>query len=329
MKLPVSALAAGAVPRKPHLVLHFDINETILVGDEAGGDSRQDCFNKMLAKSAFVRMLPGMSINDLESTEQYVPTLWWNGSPISETYRDNNHDDEQQDNTTTRPPPPPPPPLHTDWEWLEGCCPYYRTAYKTLSKNFVEHHGSIYRSIYDQLQTAFPEKGSQGHDNDDIFSHILPAFFYTLRNLPNDGTTTTIVLRTFGWDLTDIATAVSAFARGEHPEHSDFRNDALVLSPDALVQGRWAAPSREDRNSNSVKDDESHGPDMVYQLWKDDQLVASGDAEILQFLHSHTICGIEDHYEHWRDNNYEPWAGKPVWVPRDPLFHHILLDDNM
>ena len=29
------------------LVLHFDINETILVGDDAGGDSVDDCFNKV------------------------------------------------------------------------------------------------------------------------------------------------------------------------------------------------------------------------------------------------------------------------------------------
>jgi len=39
------------------LVLHFDINETILLGDDAGGDSRIDSLNKMLAKSAFCQGL--------------------------------------------------------------------------------------------------------------------------------------------------------------------------------------------------------------------------------------------------------------------------------
>ena len=29
------------------LVIHFDINETILIGDEAGGDSVEDCLNKV------------------------------------------------------------------------------------------------------------------------------------------------------------------------------------------------------------------------------------------------------------------------------------------
>ena len=36
-------------------MLHFDINETILIGDEAGGDTVDDCLNKIIAKSAFVQ----------------------------------------------------------------------------------------------------------------------------------------------------------------------------------------------------------------------------------------------------------------------------------
>lgn len=36
------------------LVLHFDVNETILIGDEAGGDSFDDTLNKALAKAALV-----------------------------------------------------------------------------------------------------------------------------------------------------------------------------------------------------------------------------------------------------------------------------------
>jgi hypothetical protein len=37
------------------LVLHFDVNETIMVGDPAGGDSSEDCLNKMICKSTFVQ----------------------------------------------------------------------------------------------------------------------------------------------------------------------------------------------------------------------------------------------------------------------------------
>lgn len=328
--------------QEQHLILHFDINETILVGDEAGGDTRQDCFNKMLAKSAFVQMPPANAKYDYESTSSVVPTHWVNGLPLKDgpTTSCSNVDVRVEEI----------PPLHTDWQWPEGCCPYYRTAYKKRAKTFVEHHGSIYRNVYNQLRIAFPghvgdhiphdDNNHHPHDAiDDMFSHILPAFFHTLRNLPDDSQTT-IVLRTFGSDLPDIAAAVSAFARGQHPDHSDYVSESLVLSEDALVQGRWAKSIAStaaqiesningDNNTSKSCAAEEERDFFVYQLWKKDQLVASGDAEVLQFLHSHTICGIQDHYEHWRDHKYEPWAGKPVWVPNDPNYHHVLLDDNM
>ena len=46
--------------RRIRLALHFDVNETIMVGDPAGGDTFDDSLNKILAKSAFVRPAPGM-----------------------------------------------------------------------------------------------------------------------------------------------------------------------------------------------------------------------------------------------------------------------------
>ena len=46
----MASLTAAVQPR---LVLHFDVNETIMVADPAGGDSFEDVLNKMLAKTAF------------------------------------------------------------------------------------------------------------------------------------------------------------------------------------------------------------------------------------------------------------------------------------
>ncbi len=39
------------------LVLHFDVNETIMVGDPAGGDSFEESLNKIVSKSAIVRLM--------------------------------------------------------------------------------------------------------------------------------------------------------------------------------------------------------------------------------------------------------------------------------
>ena len=73
----MASLAASAAPR---LVLHFDVNETIMVADPAGGDSFEDVLNKMLAKTTFVRRKDGGAVDaaalgDLE---------WRDGVPLDD-----------------------------------------------------------------------------------------------------------------------------------------------------------------------------------------------------------------------------------------------------
>ena len=90
-KLVVGALAAsGALlyliyrrtRRKPKLILHFDVNETIMVGDPAGGDTFEDCLNKMICKSAFVRAkAPGA---DPLTATHCGELLWWDGTPLEQ-----------------------------------------------------------------------------------------------------------------------------------------------------------------------------------------------------------------------------------------------------
>ena len=63
----MASLAAAAQPR---LVLHFDVNETIMVADPAGGDSFEDVLNKMLAKTAFVRRKDGGAVDDAASPSE-------------------------------------------------------------------------------------------------------------------------------------------------------------------------------------------------------------------------------------------------------------------
>ena len=39
---------------------------------------------------------------------------------------------------------------------------------------------------------------------------------------------------------------------------------------------------------------------------------------------------VTDHYEWWRDNKFNPEAGKPVWITLDDeTCHHVFFDDNI
>ena len=317
-----------------HLFLHFDINETILLGDDAGGDSCHESTQKMLAKSAFCR-IPTSSVLSWENTQEIEPTHWWDGQEIGKE--------------TSMPP------LYTGWKWPEKCCPYYRSAYKRYAKSFTQegNHGQIYGPLLDACEASLPNKYSVRSGNT-----ILPAFYETLRHLIesyqnkncDDGNENidkkelqhppfTVVFRTFGSDLSEIASVVTAFANGEHPDYPDINFPPFCLSEDRLYQGRW-----------KVVEDKA-----IYQLWTSDesQLVASGDAEILDLLNGKTktskdelsplpfsIFGIRDDYPFWKANKFRPTAGKPIWVPRyndnienedghDPYSHHLLFDDNI
>ena len=289
-----------------HVVVHFDINETILVGDEAGGDTRSDCLNKILAKSAFVRMPPDHQVS-YDETSSLEPTHWWNGTPLQSMQSSDN--DKPTATTAAATTTTTPPPLYIGWQWPEGCCPYYRTAFKKKAKTFTQHDGRPYRHLRQQLDQILQAHSVSGLP---ALDHMIPAFFHTLQALSKTPQKKTIVLRTFGTDLPDVAQAVTAFAQGRHPDYPNFGDPRLVLKPDTLVQGRWI------QHADGT---------TVYQLYRNDQLVAAGDAQVLEFIHGHDILGIQDDYPFWQRAAYEPWAGKPVW--KLPNIQHIILDDNI
>ena len=114
------------------LVLHFDINETIMVGDPAGGDSFEDCLNKMICKNAFVRPARGGRAAALAATS-LDELRWLDGSPL--------------DAATA--PRDAPPPLHFAFEWPDGCVPFYKvtTRFKRSTKPAHHHHHLVVRVV--------------------------------------------------------------------------------------------------------------------------------------------------------------------------------------
>ena len=362
----------------PHLFLHFDVNETILLGDPAGGDSVHECVNKIIAKSAFVStsgirnqsgddgsdnlvndsakptIKRSPSSGNISDTHQFEPTHWWNGMSIDDC-----------SNST------PPPPLYTGWTYPPNTCPYYRTRYKVHAKKFTSSlHGQVYRPLYDELcqKIGLNDDGSGGGSDvqqqqqqpTSVFQNFLPAFWQTLMyyfpstktELSNNESApssvaaglvrtecgrlppppkVTLVLRTFGLDLPRVAVAISEFAKGNHPDYPTYSNKDLILAEGDLYCSGW---SYHNKNENDAKEEE-----LVYSLHRANRNqeekgnpVYSGDDDILNFLQSKSIVGIQDNYPFWRENNHAPWAGKPVWTNtrvHGHDHHHVLLDDNI
>ena len=368
--LPPPPPSFAAVDRSaPHLFLHFDVNETILVGDPAGGDTVEECLDKIIAKSAFVsttrvggegardadradagdrvealRRSPssGNLSADAGSTHRLSPTRWWNGAPLDPA---SGGDDG------------PPTPLYTGWTWPPATCPYYRTSYRDTAKRFTRTaHGRVYRPMYEHLRGKLgATRGNRGGAPGTTagFENLLPAFWRALRHyfpsdavpngsgadwLPSASTEqlprpprVTLVLRTFGTDLPRVAKAISDFARGKHPSHPGYHNKDLILEEADLLRSGW--------RRSAGAESEQRG-DFIYELHPaaadgHSDSTISGDEAVLDYLQSKTIVGIQDCYPFWRDHRHAPWAGKPVWARTDTAAgrrcrdHHHILLDDV
>lgn len=330
-----------------HLVLHFDINETILIGDGAGGDTVDESLNKIIAKSAFVQIPTDYTID--QPMKDIVPTHWWDGTPIVQTQSVVTGDASQFHI----------PPLYTGWEWPKGTCPYYRTSFKYKAKTFTNSNvdGAIYRPLYEYLkqkisnlstkcQTMSSSSSSSSLPKTHPFYRMLPSFFSTLVQLQKEQKEYTLCLRTMGSDLEDIASALTDFANGKHPLYPNFQEPNLVLSGNQLYKGRW----RDVKNDNDAQTNDDSYDSFVFDLFpykcnKDndndnndnsiDTKIASGDDAVLNIIQSLSACGIQDDYHHWNKHNYAPWAGKPLWINshhannQQQKKYHLFFDDNI
>ena len=339
------------------LVLHFDVNETLLISDAAGGDTHAESLNKIIAKSAFCRIPLDQQHLPLR---EVVPEQWMDGSPI---VNDGDLNDVVGESCWQN--------LHTDWEWPTGCCPYYKTSFKKHAKMFTEHpHGRSFKPIRDAIKEKMRVFGSSKGDrllqesyvdrrisHDGTDHYILPAFFECLYQLLSGDNSKyiqriRIVIRTFGSDLSEIKDAINAFAEGRHPYYPDFQCPELVLLDKCLFRGRWVNNSCGDISLVDYQLNEWTSGDTDYDTPVEKltgRLVAKGDKAVTELIEGKDdagfqisssiemneencsiICGIQDDYNHWFKNHYAPSAGKPVWIRvQESGAHHVFFDDNI
>lgn len=310
------------------LVLHFDINETIMVGDPVANVPFDESLNNVLAKAAGVRF-------DSSSGEYQ----WHDGSPLNPADRD---------------PDAEPPPLLLEFRLPPGCTRYFeafRRHEAWPASRFTEPGmpGEVYRPIFERMLEALawphephPELAKAGRH------FLIPAFFHTLHTLLGEGREFAVVLRTFGTDLPDVAAGLGAYARGEHPDFpaSTAESGGATLKAMRTLEladadARWAL-RREDRQQlqspihmhcyDCVVQQEGYGKDLAAVEDPNGEPVKSllAEDDIVDLITGSAALGVRDDYHFWRGHNYLPGAGKPVWITADDdSVHHIFFDDNI
>lgn len=267
----------------PRLVVHLDVNETMILGDRAGGDSFEDSLNKIVCKQVVVRRVASDD-DDVGLLARYE---WADGRPLVGCQGE-------------------PPALHF-WDLPEGCVRFYeeRQLKHRFAKVFCtsgDSPGSVYSSLHSQLDAAL-RRGAETDPRlvrgDYLF--VLPAVWRLLESL--DGRRATVVVRTFGSDLEEIAEALTAFAEARpglrafsRPKLFKLRriDDTCELEPTA---------------GGPVLDERA----FVSLLERDDVALQ--------------CFGVSDDYASWRAAGFDPSAGKPCWI--SPTARHVFFDDSI
>lgn len=343
-------------PRAARLVLHLDVNETLILSDPAGGDSYVDSLNKIVAKLALVRPAgaPGGAgareawVNDASDTDAEVLARWaWlDGTPLDPALRD--------------PAAPPPPLAQSTWDVPLGAVRFY--AVPALRRRFARAFctaagspGRIYAQTFDEAARKLRWPASARTDTplcrvDDggaARHFLLPAALVAIAALARRGREFQLVVRTFGSDLDAVARALSAFARGDHPDFplnelaergaadgSARRARVLIpeadLGPERCFVGRYTpaggyslapAPGAPPCSASALCDEGE-----IAELLARPGRLGDGAGR----ARGEGALGVRDDYDHWLLHRCAPSAGKPLWLTADDgETTHLFLDDNI
>mmetsp|Transcript_42831 Transcript_42831/g.70205 ORF Transcript_42831/g.70205 Transcript_42831/m.70205 type:complete len:381 (+) Transcript_42831:144-1286(+) len=277
------------------LLLHFDINKTLIVSDVAGGVGTEQMINSLLSEVAWGKINADTQAWELLSEEPSVCA----------------------------------PDESTGWmtfnEYLENILKPEKAQKRAVKTSFTEEGkiGESFRPAYERILNALalPEDvraaaaaavpalaGGQ--------CFILPCFFELLLALQARGRAFSLVFRTFGHDLPQIAEEFNAFCEGRHPCWPHARMDGTGGTADRRLKlpqasGKFYRDGEGGDGMHLAMIDSttqlveiSHG---VEEVWK----------TIIEKSAGGTTLGLSDCYPWWRDNNESDTSGKLLLVAGD------------
>ncbi|KAE8612356.1 hypothetical protein XENTR_v10012827 [Xenopus tropicalis] len=176
-------------PKKRKLVLHLDLNNTILVSDAATGQGPRAALNSYLSTVTW---------GQISETGEWM----WLSDSVSVTAPCNNA--------------------------VNYYTQFGRNAQFTdtkMGKRFKEIFDRHMRMLewQGQANNMFTQKEGDGT----VYHWILPSFFHLLENLHQQGREFSVLLRTFGVDLPLILPALHSALLGEHPHFPQLRKVPL------------------------------------------------------------------------------------------------------
>ena len=318
---------ASKARRLPRLLLHFDVNKTIIISDPAGGVTTQQMVNSIISENAWGRVTGGSSDDD------GAYERWELAAECTE-------------------PTPSPPDTCSDGiagsgnggaVGGKGTGALGGEASPLVSYADLLEGGRVAKRVKKELKTTFTEEGRPGHAFRPYYDRLLralavpaesaaataacpfkllrggqvfllPSFFELVKHLSAEKRDFAIVFRTFGTDLPEIAAEFNLFCAGEHPLHPGVRLDgSLDGFPDRRIQlpGGTGCYVRDGRTPADVHLT-TVGAQGVISVAHG---AAACHAAICERVAAgHNTLGLQDHYAWWAKCGEADDAGKIMFV---------------
>lgn len=293
--LPVTRRVGG----RTKLVLHFDINNTLLAADPVCGLGLVAAVNMYVAGVVWVRQATDGSLDWLASTLKGEASLNC-PEPGFVTYYKFLERQAELDGRSRK-------------DFKQELARFSETPQGAPAKVWVDRILQALSAPELSEPFTFTENGVKYH-------YILPSFWRLLSWLQEEGREFSIVLRTYGSDGPRIAQTIKSFAAGNHPEYPQGCPSANLAENVPLL--------RLLRGDNRISLDSGNDPQDTEQL-------ASDECGVFEFFDQiRGTAVVQDDYKYWSARNYVASAGKPLWVPvaqqeRGMQTQHILFDDNI
>ncbi|KAL6076129.1 DM10 domain-containing protein [Balamuthia mandrillaris] len=329
---------------KPRLVLHFDVNKTLLMADAAEGKDLDQCLNNFLADTCFGRVVE-------EDGEQ-------------KRYRWEAVSDEPKVG-------PAPPGLLSYFHFVEKHATN-KQQHKQMRDTFthIGQPGRKYSSFLLRLKQKLllkpqkeQEREEEEEEEEQRYHVIVPSFYRLLRHLKETERSFTLVFRTFGEDLPKLQKEFNAFCEGQagiYPGIDEYRitdeskgcffRNGPKSQDTHLILGTWEpVPDIQlglqfYHEGDEKEDDEGRrkvltGFRSVWELTNDPSV---------------KILAFRDYYRWWAMMGEKHWSGKPFVLHQNKktqkallveaetkrgeegeetavgdLVHHIFFDDNV
>ncbi|XP_067934650.1 uncharacterized protein [Watersipora subatra] len=278
--------------RKPKLVLHFDIRNTLIVADSV------------------------TSITVEQALNAYLTGVLWGCESV---------EDEWQWKSKSPSLTAPEPGTTTYYKHLERMIvktPVDRTTLRMKVGDFVHTDmGASFESYYHKnLQKlewrhklADPVLTMPG-SNGKHYHYILPAVYKLIEHLNESERDFNIIIRTYGLDCENVLSSLNySLNENKHPLFPELPKLPLHKPSGRIVRKEDGTVKLQQMTVDGGVSKELKSADDIYKFTSEFQ----------------GVCGFRDDFEYWQRNEYHHSCAKPLWIdPYDSDYQHIIFDDN-